>query len=76
MSNFFNFSFPDTKKYKAWTDEMKTIRREFTRPAQQMYMIYTALKAVDGIIHIITKIKNKRNENSTENQKSKPKKAS
>ena len=61
MQNLFNFSFPDTKKYQAYTEEFKTIRHEFIRPMQMAFVVYAGLKTCLLIEEHIGKTRNLRN---------------
>lgn len=60
MQNLFNFSFPDTKKYQAYTEELQTIRREFIRPMQVAFIVYAGLKVCLLIEEHIGKTRNLR----------------
>jgi hypothetical protein len=51
----FEFEFPDTKKYRAWTKELRKIDEEFTQPYKRFLNTYRVLKVVNVIVDIIEK---------------------
>jgi hypothetical protein len=51
----FEFEFPDTKKYRAWTEELRKIDKEFTQPYKRFFNTYRIVNVVNILADIIEK---------------------
>lgn len=76
MADLFNFSFPDTKKYQAWTAEMKMIKRNFTNPMRAKVFLYYTCKMAKIVLEYVDKIESRKNAKTTETPEGKAQKAS